>query len=127
MDVSLPMLGDRGGVSIWNPDRGVTIRRLPVYGDKAARWSIDGKMLFALGPATSALAASFCFEPDALCPHHHSPASQASRLHHRATAWPLHAAMAAWKLSMRCLFTSAISFKSESPVRVSFSERGLIA
>ncbi|MFO0655445.1 MAG: hypothetical protein U0787_10240 [Polyangia bacterium] len=49
MDVFLLMLGDRGGVSIWNPDRGVTIRRLPVYGDKAARWSIDGKMLFALG------------------------------------------------------------------------------
>lgn len=46
----LVLLGDRGGISIWNPEPGVVWRRFPITGERSAYWSSDGTTLFTLGP-----------------------------------------------------------------------------
>lgn len=46
----LLLIGDRGGISIWNPDPGVAWRRFPIIGERSAHWSEDGTTLFTLGP-----------------------------------------------------------------------------
>lgn len=124
----LLMLGDRGGVSIWNPDRGVTIRRLPVYGDKAARWSIDGKMLFALGQQLRRWQL-----PSVLNPMHLSASSQPGIAGIATSSQGDRLAIARGDGSMEVIdaLSSALHFRDQFQKGVlkgvSFSERGLIA
>lgn len=43
------LLGDRGGATLWQPDPGSVLRRLPALGDHSAVWSADGTELITLG------------------------------------------------------------------------------
>lgn len=43
------LLGDRGGATLWQPDPGSVLRRLPAAGDRSAVWSADGSELITLG------------------------------------------------------------------------------